>query len=431
MAAEGTPVNKPVFFSGVEALQEVAKPDGLWNWALVGADPDRMPLSGGGAGSIDEMRHALGAQPSSFGLLRMSFGTGAKQKTKYIYVHASNVDDDDTAAFTMRERGQALAKAPLMERAMQKFVQTHVKVEITNKEDCCVAFIIEKLLKVSSVHAAFISEELYAKAMEEFRAAHPVSKEQEAKQAKEVKLIEDLVPAPEQHEPEHEKLENKEEDAEVTRQRKKVRIFKPGDVLMVWSDQSQSWHDDGEVVQVLQEPGRHAKQILNAGCMKVVYANGRRFKWVDPQHAETILRPSSRPLPPPVKSGELEKETHSVFTEWHVRYFELSKGFLTWWKCKEDAARGAPCNNYVPLLGLQLNVEDTMFSFFTPSRKGQLFTLDAGSSAEAEAWAGALSEHGKYMERLKEHLSNVASQQAVDQVLQQGQHQRGLHHRHH
>jgi len=435
MASEEVSARKPVFFSGDEALREVAKPDGLWNWALVGPDPDKMPLSGGGSGSIDELRHALGAQPSSFGLLRMTFGVGPKAKTKYIYVHASNVDDDSTAAFTMRQRGQALAKAPLMEKAMQKYVQTHVKVEITNQEDCCVGFIMEKLLKVSSVHAAFITVEAYEKAMEEFRAAHPISKEEEEKQVEAAKLVEDLAPAPEQHEPEQEAPEQKgDEEKEVTRQRKKVRGYKVGDLVMVWSQQSQGWHDDGEIVQVLEGASMHCKQTLSAGTIKVVYANGRRFKWIGPQDAESILRISGRPVPPPPRWGHLDKETHSATTtEWHQRFFELSKGFLTWWKERDDYTRKRPCISTVGLLGLQLKVEATALRFWTTSTKGQMFTVDTGSAEDVAEWAAAMTAHAEYMEKMMAHLTKHAEKDKPIQAPA-GPHTSGHHqhlHRHH
>merc|ERR1719189_2306929 len=72
----------PMFSNGEEALREVAKADGLWNWALVGPDATKFPLAGGGMGGVEEMRGVVGHRAHSFGLLRMTFGVGAEARTK-------------------------------------------------------------------------------------------------------------------------------------------------------------------------------------------------------------------------------------------------------------------------------------------------------------------------------------------------------------
>mmetsp|Transcript_4096 Transcript_4096/g.10106 ORF Transcript_4096/g.10106 Transcript_4096/m.10106 type:complete len:440 (+) Transcript_4096:45-1364(+) len=422
------PTLKPLFFNGEEALREVARPDGLWNWALVGPDPDKLPLSGGGSGSIEEMQDHLGAQAISFGLLRMTFGTGHTAKTKFIYIHASNIDDENAHIFSMRERSQALAKAPLMERAVQKFHQAQVKVEITRAGECTLEHILEKLIKVSFHDQAFLTPEKFEEAMKAFREAHPVTQEEQEKEEEAVKLIEELAPAPENHEPEPEEQPPKEEEPTITKVRKKVRVFKPGDLVLVWSEHTASWNDDGEVVETLQEPSSHHGVQLNPGSMKVVYANGKRFKWVDPQHAQMLLKPSKRPPAPPFKSGNLEKETHSIFTEWHVRYFELSKGFLSWWKSYEDMSKGKKPTGAIPLLALSLRVEGNFFRFWTGATKGTMFSLGASSTEEANEWARAMMDHSHYVQAMRDHLENKVTEERSTSTRSADS---GHHHRHH
>merc|ERR1712039_1098831 len=161
---------------------------------------------------------------------------------------------------------------------------------------------------------------------------------------------------------------------------------------------------DGEVVETLDEASNHNGLDLNPGAMKVHYAGGKRFKWIDPAFAATLLKASYRPRPPPFRSGELNKETHSIFAEWHVRWFELSKGYVMWWKYKEYREQGKPAIAIIPLLGLSLNVQGTQISFWTFSTKGTMFSISAPTVTEANEWARCMIDHAGYSAKMKEYL---------------------------
>jgi len=303
-----------------------------------------------------------------------------------------------------------------MERAVHAFKQTQVKVEITRSEDCSVDFIIEKLVKVSFHDASHLTAENYEKAMEEFRAAHPMTHAEVEKETEAVKLIEDLAPAPESHEPEPEEqpkmADGEDEEQAVSRVRKKMRIFNPGALVEVWSEAAQRWHDDGEVIETIEETTECHGIVLNAGSMKVIYARGARFKWVDPAVATKLLRESVRPKAPSAMRGNLHKETHGIFTEWHVRYFELSQGFLSWWRTSQEKKK--PPTSIVPLLGLSLRLDGTQISFWTMSTKGTMFAISASTVDEASAWAKAMVEHAKYQADMKNYIEHRKNNQRHD-----------------
>merc|ERR1719189_3526316 len=128
------------FFYGKDALEEVAREEGIWNWALVGPNPDKLPLAGGGNGGVDEMRETVGRYPHSFGLLRMAFGVGDARKTKFCYIHAA--DDVDSGYFTSRQRGQAMAMEPHMAKVIHDISSVALKVQINCKEDCTIEHVI-------------------------------------------------------------------------------------------------------------------------------------------------------------------------------------------------------------------------------------------------------------------------------------------------
>merc|ERR1719416_384544 len=77
----------PTFFTGEDAMHEVAKEDGVWDWALVGPDPEKLPLAAGGHGRVEDMQAVLSNFPILFGLVRLSFAP-AEGKTvhKFVYV---------------------------------------------------------------------------------------------------------------------------------------------------------------------------------------------------------------------------------------------------------------------------------------------------------------------------------------------------------
>lgn len=159
---------RTVFFDGAEALAEVAKADGKWNWVLIGPDANKLPLAGGGPGAISEMKATLGEHPNTFGVLRLRFGS----KTQWVYIIASNVDDESGSAVSMRERGQQVARRAMMERAIGRYVQTHTQIVINNMEDCTPENVVGFLAKRQADGTLFTVER-YREGFAYFRKLHP------------------------------------------------------------------------------------------------------------------------------------------------------------------------------------------------------------------------------------------------------------------
>lgn len=162
------------------------------------------------------------------------------------------------------------------------------------------------------------------------------------------------------------------------------------------------WHDDGVVVEVLLTSCVHDGLSLSIGTIRVQYGKFKCFEWIAPEGAGKFLRPSDRPAPPPALIGDLSKETHDwIFTEWHVRHFELNRGLLQWWMCVEDAKRGVKPNGSFALLDFQMLPKGTAFLVRTASSKGTTYHFDAGAPENAQRWFTALRLHADYCERLR------------------------------
>lgn len=411
-----------MFFTGAEAFEEVAKEDGAWNWALVGPDENELPLCGGGPGSVDEMRSAMGNAPFSFGLLRMNFGTGPYSKAKFVYVEASTMDDNTGAQFTQRERGQAAAKGPLMKKAIEKFTHAAITLQLTRTEDCNLENVFDKIKKSSNADADIVTLETYNAAMAEFKDFHTELDAEEKMEEQAEKAVEEDAPKAQAAEEEVETEAKKPAEPEVqpgtataaeaeepTRQRKMFKLFKTGDKVMIFSEKKM-WHDDGTVADVMAEAGESDGFTLPANAMKVEYDHGRLYKWVLPHQTTDLLRPSLRPSQPPVLIGELGKETHNFFTTWNTRYFELSKGFLQWWEKVDDAKKGTSPNGLVSLLGLRMRLRENVFNIKSASTKGTIYSFKAATSEEAEKWTLALQQHCTYAEDMGKYVAMMHAQ---------------------
>jgi len=177
-----------------------------------------------------------------------------------------------------------------------------------------------------------------------------------------------------------------------------------GDYVQVYSSTAKSWMDDGLVVDILTESANIDGLSLAPGTAKIQYAKGQRYKWVTPEQQKEHLKPSKRPKVPNPLKGELLKETHNFITEWHVRHFELSQGFLQWWMTKEDAVKGKKPNTTIELTGLQLRREDTKFYLRTGASKGVVYAFDATTMSGATAWITSLQDHSKYCTQMRTYL---------------------------
>lgn len=406
-------------FSGEDALSEVGKDDGRWNWALVGPDPERLPLAGGGAKSIEEMRGVFGKQAHCFGLLRMSFGVD-NPETRFLYIHAS--DDIDSGNFSSVERGKAVAMEPKMEEAIRKFASFSAKIRLHSVEECTVESLVDKLRSVvRGVDTEILTVENFRAAVEAEKAQHPEEQQKEQQEEKKQEFLE-KIQAPTSEvataEPDMQPAEV-EEAGRSSRQRKRIKLWTKGDCVEVYSVKHQKWFNDAEIVEVVTETCVREGYRVNAGSMKVVYENGTRFKWVAAQEMDQFLRPSNRPKPVQPRLGDLMKETYWLFVpRWNKLYVEMHKGFLQWWNTREEAQKRAKPQGSIYLLGLELQLEGTTFKLRSDSTQGALFTFQAMSEEEAKKWVDDLWLQAEYCsEMLEFHQAQQGGQQMRKELL--------------
>lgn len=370
------------FFTGEDALREVAKDDGMWNWALVVADPQELPLVGGGRGGAAEMRDVIGrhAHVHIFGLLRMTFGARANARTEFMFVHVSDPNAGEC---------KAVGTLPDMEQAVRKFAATAASLHLESQEDCTVERFVEKL------RSTLLGIELDTVTVENLKAAE--------EQKRQADLEELQAPTASVIEPRRMTLAASFTTNDTTSQRKKLKLFRKGDVVEVYSSKHQTWYEDAEVVDVVKETTVLEGIKVRAGSMKVVYSGGSRFKWVTPQQMGEVLRPSPRPKAPPIVGGLLSTEVNSWFsTAWTQYYFELNKGFLQCWNSLVDAKAGYRPKRSIHLLGLGLQEQDTCIRLQSDALRGAVYTVRAETEADTGRWAEALWDHAGFCEEMRE-----------------------------
>lgn len=409
----------PMFFTGEEALREVAKPDGAWNWALVGPDPRQLPLVGGGAGSVKEMRSAIGKHAHSYGLLRMTFGVEAKAKTKFLFIHAA--DDIDSGSFTARERGQALAVEPAMHKAIYSLHAFAAKVQLHSPSECTVEYMIDRLRSVvCGMDEKVITLENFYAAIEYHRLAHPEQQQAVEEKQEHTRMAEQLAePLPEAAQPE---LVTPLPTGELghsasQRQRRKVKAYPKGAVVEIYSLRHNAWIFDGEVTDMVDETRVIDGAQVVAGSVKVVFLNGTQFEWVAPQQISSRLRTSSRPAPPDTMCGTLQKETHSWWAYWHMRYVEVKGGFFRWWADAVQAATGNAEKQGLYLLGMQLTRQGNEFTVKSNNSGGEIYKFKADTEKDAAAWEKALWLHAGYCEEVNDSEMAKKGSQMVQSEL--------------
>jgi len=384
------------FFNGEQALCEVAKEDGVWNWVLVGPDPELLPLSAGGAFGVQEIQESIGEGSQAFGLLRMTFARGSETVTKFLFLHVSGRRGDSSP--TAEQRMQAARIEPLMEKALQKFAPFCTKVHLQAPEDFKASFLVSQLRRAPSTGA----EELV-------RAEHLRETCRDALVGWQKAEVLRRLPLPRVEAADESVLEESvvpllsvaaRLQSQPWRQRHKVKLFHVGDMVEVFSSSLQRWYPDGVVVEVATEPARTLSGAVHAGSTKVVYANGLRFKWIPLQDAPDMLRASQLLLPPQPLVGELRKEAHGwFFTRTSSVYVELAAGFLRWWPSRDAARAGGEPTGSLPLLGLESELTGRHFRLRAGGANGAVHAFEVASDAQAEEWADLLFEHAEFLER--------------------------------
>lgn len=369
--------------------------------------------------------------------------------------------------------GQAMGQRGAMEKALLEFVHFAAKIEATSLDDLTVSNVVEKVQKVSTADADLLSMETYQVALEEFQKAHPeesapvvpesvsvtnvqaltaacaaeifdkeCAPSAEAAEAQPVQeeddgaLIEKFSTAKtsapdESTSPVDDKAEEKSAPVESGKTAESGKVadaapevpaaqtkpaepsevkMKRGDLLFVYSNAAKQWMDDGIVVAVLQEAGEHDGLSLPKESVKVQYNNRRQFKWVTPLQLKQYVKPSKRPVPPPTLLGELLKETHNWISQWHVRYFELSKGYLQWWMTSDEAKNGVVPNGSLSLTGLEMTVKDTVMYIRTATSKGIIYAFDATTTESVSKWSEMMKEHEEYCRKMQTYLTQRATE---------------------
>jgi len=390
-------------FNGEEALAEVAKVDGTWNWALVGPDPVELPLSGGGRGGIEEMRDSIGKHAHSFGLLRIVFGVGTEAKKKFLFIHAS--DPIDSGNFSQVQRGKAMAVVSKMEQFMQAKIQYIAKIKLESQEDCTAEYVVGKINEVvRGMGSEGLTLDAYKAAWEFERKIHAAeSIEKEKRQVEAKKVMEETkaavaaVAAVPEMEPETKAEETQAK--EEPKQRKRIKLFAIGDQVEVWSSKNNMWYMDAEVVDIAKETGAIDGLKIKAGSMKVVYDNGSRFKWVPPQQMEGYLRLSPRPKPPPPLTGNIFHATNGWWsTQWNSCYAELNRGFLQWWESQEAAKRGGLPVGKLHLRGFGCREQGNSLTLKSDSSGATTYNFKFDNPEITSQWVNQLWAHSGFCE---------------------------------
>lgn len=181
-----------------------------------------------------------------------------------------------------------------------------------------------------------------------------------------------------------------------SKQRHVVRIFPRGSMVEIYSASRQQWFIDGEVVEVAWESGIRDKVPVSAGSTKIVYGQGRYFKWVSSRRLHETVRLSSRPERPKSLTGHVMLEKTCFPLEWWSwSYFLIDKGVLQWWETEEVAhARTKPVG-VVKLSGIQLD------------REGLCIKLRADGNSDTYCFKAQPDSAGQFVQALWAHSKFV------------------------
>lgn len=396
-------------FSGEEAVHEVAKYDGFWDWVMLMPE-EELSVRGGGRGGILEMAEARADIPHHFGLLRMCFGE--LEKTKWIQVSTCVPTESEDAKLV---RQDSFAKACEMISPMNAKISTYanvaVSVSLNRAEEFTPEFLIEKLCEAFPEEKEHLTMRAYLQAREVATRAH-LEDDEDEEDAEDTNILNEMMlEAPQALEMSGDQKASLEveEDKELVKQRKPMRLYSRGDYVQVYSNAANSWHDDGVIIEVTEEKAMRDGFSIPAGSMKAQYSGGRRFKWVTPTQSAEFLKPSLRPVAPPPMTGDIFKETHNFFSEWHVRHFQLNKGFLQWWHNAEQAKAGAPPNRTISLMGLVIADSGSCFKVRSASTKGVIYRFDAKTQENCQRWVASIRKHWEYVVAMKEHMRTQRS----------------------
>jgi len=309
---------------------------------------------------------------------------------------------------------------------LRRFSTITACVHIQSLEECNVETLVNELRRSLPSGKDDITVENFNAATEHRRSQHPEElslKQEQEELARRVEQIE----APLATSPVCD-IEGPVESPPSKILRKRVKLFSQGEAVEIFSAKHHQWMLDGQVADVALETFVMDGCKVSAGSTKVVYANGKRYKWVPAHQLEEVVRASSRPTAPQPLVGELDLEVYLWYsTSLERKYFELSHGFLQWWSSEREAKHGMRPSGSVYLLGLQQEQAGPSLHLRADSTHGAVYTLRA-DEIQLRRWVSALWEHAEYCE--EECESHRAS--GVDKELVRrhaSQHAKRLHSR--
>jgi len=453
--------------TGIEALHSVAKEAGLWNWVLVGADPKALPLAGGGSGGVEEMSACLTALGDAVlgGLLRVEFCKKASKQftSKWVMVFIT-LDGENTMSAVLR--GKANAKRGCMEKAIGEYCKVvSGTMQITHLEDFALDSVIALVKKSAIIDGEYVRPEYFPpepideEALREGAPDEPVAEAPAADATETCEFVESVPQsaAPEEEEEVAEDEEEKAVEAAVVqvedlpeapaeasedaaaaasqeaasqeatggyvktdapeaaaskpKRREGDGWFKQGDFVDIFSESEKKWFTDGVIEEIRWETSTTPDgKTLPEGCAKVVYSNGQRGKWLHPDvlYNKNVVQASIKPTS---FKGFLKKETHNILSEWHVRYFELRNGYLSWWITVDDAKKGVKPQCTLELVGLELKVatSSALLSIRTASSRGVVYNFDAKTGplqSPIDDWLAAFKQHAAFANRMYKFKRN-------------------------
>jgi hypothetical protein len=205
-------------FSGDEAFKVVAKVDGAWNWAMVAPDEQTLPLIGGGAGSVEEMKDCMvqhqaeSSESNFFCLIRLTFGTGSLRRNKWAFIHLACFDEEahdrrleeaQAGATASREPGmhkgprrprksmimhaKEMGKRGTMEQTIKQYANVTASIQISDLDDLHDEYIVNRVREKSTVDSEDVDITKFRLALAEHQKRNPnlVKKPKKPKKATE------------------------------------------------------------------------------------------------------------------------------------------------------------------------------------------------------------------------------------------------------
>eukprot|EP00450_Noctiluca_scintillans_P034737 CAMPEP_0194554122 /NCGR_PEP_ID=MMETSP0253-20130528/97576_1 /TAXON_ID=2966 /ORGANISM="Noctiluca scintillans" /LENGTH=471 /DNA_ID=CAMNT_0039401605 /DNA_START=9 /DNA_END=1424 /DNA_ORIENTATION=- len=454
--------------TGREALEIVGKDKGAWNWVFLAADPEDLPLVGGGNGSVEEMRECLLKHDQMlFGLARLGFGSGRMRRTKWVFIQGSHYES--TKKRSSVHLGMVLGLRPRMERIIGEYANVSASIEITTIEDFNPKFVIERVSKkivvdesdgvpvfsVDKFWEALIEDTggqfpLFFKSGAHASEAHGFSvTDQESPPPADATVPSSTVdaatktdeaprqdvPPPaadekkadtESSEGEMEELVGSDEEGEkVVQETDKIAqesLVKESKKTVVETESLQKEsknvtsqaHPQDPVFQTLEEFTDLSDTPKPTGIVDAEELSKRpaRSPAKEPTTPSSMLAQRADP-PPLALEGFMLKKSSGWLTEMQLRFFEVKGGWLRYWWTKREKDEGTAPRREFKLIGLKIERKQgsPKFKLHLPG-ESQPYSLnaDVGSHVlENPSLSGQVHRKDEWVRTLTAHSAYASS----------------------